>query len=311
MKVIDFNTIAQLGIQPKLCVDWVKDAFLQKYDSILPPKISISQPNNIFFNTMPCYIPNLDVFGVKVVSRFPKRAPALQADIMLYNAIDGELLATMDASWITTMRTGAVTALAIETLKRKNCKEYSFVGLGNTARATLLCLNSIHPNEEIIVNLLAYKEQEQLFINRFIEFSNIKFNVWHNIDDMFSKSEVIISAITAADTILCPDAVYRKGTLIVPIHTRGFQNCDLFFDKIYADDKEHVKDFKNFARFKRFDEISQVLLKNTPGRESDDECIISYNIGIALHDIYFATKIYNLVQKENILLNSLNNKYWV
>ena len=29
---------------------------------------------------------------------------------------------------------------------------------------------------------------------------------------------------------------------VIPVHTRGFQNCDLFFDKVFADDTDHVKD---------------------------------------------------------------------
>lgn len=38
------------------------------------------------------------------------------------------------------MRTGAVATLAIQTLKATDATTYSFIGLGNTARATMLCL---------------------------------------------------------------------------------------------------------------------------------------------------------------------------
>ena len=44
--------------------------------------------------------------------------------------------------------------------------------------------------------------------------------------------------------------LYRKGCLVIPVHTRGFQNCDLCFDKVYADDTAHVCGFKYFNEFK-------------------------------------------------------------
>lgn len=311
MKVIDFNTIKELDITPETCLRWVRDVFINKYNSILPTKVSLSQPGDVFFNTMPCCIPEHDIFGVKVVTRFPNRNPSLQAEILLYNSSNGELLAFMDGSWITMMRTGAVAAIAVDTLKNKKTNSYTFVGLGNTARATLLCLQSLYPNEELLINIYAYKGQEESFIKRFEQFDNINFVVYDNIDALFEISDVILSCITVADGIMAPEKVYKEGVLVVPIHTRGFQNCDLFFDKVYADDTEHVQNFKYFDRFKSFAELSQVLLGENEGRVSDKERILSYNIGIALHDIYFASKIYGLVQNSPTPMSLIDNKYWV
>lgn len=309
MKIIDFNTIRELNVSPETCLKWVKDVFINKYESILPAKLSVTQPGDIFFNTMPCCIPNQNVFGVKVVTRFPDRSPSLQAEILLYDSTTGKLLAIMDGSWITMMRTGAVAALAIDTLKKKNTGSYSIVGLGNTARATLLCLHSLYPDEKLTINLYAYKGQEDLFMKRFEQFHNLNFVVYDNLDSMFEISDVIVSCITATNKILAPDSVYKEGVLVVPVHTRGFQNCDLFFDKVYADDTEHVKSFKYFDQFKSYDELSQILLGHNQGRTSDKERILSYNIGIALHDVYFANKIYQLAGDESLFSN--REKYWV
>ena len=91
---------------------------------------------------------------------------------------------------------------------------------------------------------------------------------------------------------------FDEGVLVVPIHTRGFQNCDLFFDKIFADDTAHVMNFKNFEKFKAFDEFANVLLNKVQGRENDKERILAYNIGLALHDVYFASKILDLEKDE-------------
>ena len=110
---------------------------------------------------------------------------------------------------------------------------------------------------------------------------------------MIENSDVIVSAVTEMPYLFCEkEELYKKGVLLVPIHTRGFQNCDLFFDHIFADDRGHVSGFKYFNQFKAFNELSEVLLNLVPARKSEEERIIAYNIGLGLHDIFFATKIY-------------------
>lgn len=314
MKIINFDQIEGLHISPEKCVAWVEEAFKTKYDSVLPSKISMKIDDKIFFNTMPVYLPGQERFGVKVVSRYPERQPALVADILLYDTKYGDTLALMDASWITAMRTGAVAALAINKLKSSEAKTYAFVGLGNTARATLLCLLSFLKGEKIHIRLLAYKGQEILFQERFSAYGNLSFSVCETAEDLISGADVVVSCVTVATQLIAPDHVYKEGVLVVPVHTRGFQNCDLFFDKVYADDTNHVKDFKYFEKFKQFDEFSRVLLGDNPGRESDTERILAYNIGIALHDIYFASKVYSMLNENTlpeIKTSALKTKYWV
>lgn len=312
MQYINFEDIQNLNIAPKTCVKWVYEALLKKYECILPAKISMKLPDDVFINTMPVCIPDIQRFGVKIVSRYPKRTPALQSDLMLYDINSGESLALMDGLWITTMRTGAVAALAIKYLRKSTARKYAFIGLGNTARATLLCLLSLEGSGPIEVNLLRYKNQAEQFVNRFKQYDNIVFKIYDSCTELIQESDVIVSCVTVANELFAPDKAFKEGVLVVPVHTRGFQNCDLFFDKIYADDQEHVRGFKYFNRFKQFDEFSHILLGQNIGRESDTERILAYNIGIALHDIFFASKIYEMVSFAPRLNSGLKEeKYWV
>jgi ornithine cyclodeaminase/alanine dehydrogenase-like protein (mu-crystallin family) len=314
MKILDFKTIQKLNITPEICLEWAQTIITEKYNSILPAKTSIQFNNDCFFNTMPSLIPDISRFGVKEVSRYPSRNPSLLADIMLYNSNDGELLAIMDGTWITSMRTGAIAALSVNLLKKKITKSYSFIGLGNVARATLLCLNTLLKHEPITVKVLKYKEQHIDFKNRFSTYKNISFEFYESASTLIRESDVVVSCVTVANTYFAYDQDYLTGILVVPVHTKGFQNCDLFFDKIYCDDISHIKDFKYFNQYKYCDEISNVFLKKCNGRISDEERILVYNIGISLHDIYFASKIYDMINDEQNSLSlqpSLTNKYWV
>ena len=117
---------------------------------------------------MPCLLPpggrgDVRYFGIKEVHRIEGAVPSLGSDMMLYNALNGELLALVDCDWITTMRTGAVAAVSARALRRTDAQVYGFVGLGNTARATLLCVLEAEPERHFQVKLLRYKEQAAMF----------------------------------------------------------------------------------------------------------------------------------------------------
>ena len=93
--------------------------------------------------------------------------------------------------------------------------------------------------------------------------------------------------------LFCPDtSLFKQGVLVVPIHTRGFQNCDLAFNHVFADDRGHVCGFQYFSQFRQFNELSEVLLGKVPARMHDNERILAYNIGLGLHDVWFAHQIY-------------------
>lgn len=314
MKIITQKQISDLNISPKDCVEWVKGSFAAKEKSNLPAKTCLYTKDIDFFTTMPCVLFEQNRFGVKVVHRISGAVPALGSDLMLYDLSNGDLLAIMDANWITAMRTGAVATLAAQTFRRSGQVTYGFMGLGNTARASMLCLLESEPDIMHNVNLLKYKNQEEDFIKRFEGYSNVSFSFYGDVREMISSTDVLFSCITEAKTLVCDDdQAYRKGCLLIPIHTRGFQNCDLTFDKIFADDTQHVKGFKYFSQFRRYAEIQDVLSGKVQGRENDSERIISYNVGLGLHDVYFASRIFDLLKDNSLDLPFIKEteKFWI
>ena len=260
MNQILFNDINKLGITPKECVEWAETVIKNKRNYILPHKISITYGNECYFNTMPAYIPEMNLIGVKEVSRVTGREPTLQGDILLYDSVTGEIKCFMDGTWITTWRTAAVAAITVEKLKKSDAKNISLMGLGNIARAFVLCIDAIRNHEEIELNILAYKDQHELFIERFRNHKNIHIKVFNDVKEMFKISDVIVSCVTAATSLFDEnDEDYKPGVLIVPVQTRGFQNCDLTFDKIFCDDIPHISGFKYFKQYKSVTEMTDVL----------------------------------------------------
>lgn len=278
-------------------VEWVRESFSLKDTSLLPHKISIPFEEHNFMNTMPCMVPALDVFGAKIVTRYSNRQPSVDGELLLYNYTTGELLCLMDAYHITTFRTGAVAALAVETFAKSDFSSIGVMGLGSTGIATIKCLGSIYGNRPLVLNLLKYKDHIQRIESWIRENTVWNINIAESSESMVKNSDVIISCITYTGTDIATIEAYRPGCLVVPVHTRGFQNCDLVFDKVFADDTSHVCGFKYFNHFKSFGEMPDVLKGTIKGRENDNEQILSYNIGIALHDIVYAHHLNELIMQ--------------
>lgn len=314
MKIVGFEDIKKLNIDPITCYTWVSEMIEKKSTTILPPKISLSSKEGTFMNTMPCIL-NDKWAGIKVVNRYPEREPSLEGRIMLLDNSTGEFLALMDATWITAIRTGAVAAHSIIRFAKKNYSTLGIIGLGNTARSTLLILASVESEREFTIKLLKYKDQHLLFAKRFENYKNINFVYVDTVEELVKGTDVVVSCVTYFGDDICSDEYFDEGVLVVPVHTRGFTNCDLFFDKVYADDKGHVHHFKNFSKFKQFAEVSDVVNGLAVGRENDKERILAYNIGLSIHDINFAAHIYDLIKNNNEIVDvdmqNPNLKFWV
>ncbi len=321
MKVISFKNIADMNISPLMSYEWAEYMIKNKSNAILPPKISLKPFDGVFCNVMPSmvYLDNgCNTEGVKVVTRYPDRVPSLESRILLLNADSGEFLALMDGTWITAMRTGAVAAHSIINFAKKDYRTIGMMGLGNVARSTMLILLAKDPDRELDIKLLKYKGQELDFAKRFEAYKNLHFSFVDTTEEMVKDSDIVIEGATYLPNDVCKDEFFKEGVLVLPIHTLGFTNCDLFFDKVFADDTGHVHHFKNFDKFRNFAEVSEVVNGLKPGRENDKERILAYNIGISIHDIYFASKIYNLMAEKGVLdtlpdieMDDPTEKFWI
>lgn len=74
-----------------------------------------------------------------------------------------------------------------------------------------------------------------------------------------------------------------------------------------------MKDWKYFDQYRHYAELQDVIEGKDPGRENDNERIISYNYGLALHDIFYASKIYELLKDQGLEVPYIKEvaKFWL
>lgn len=320
MKIISQSLIRSLGITPTQCIEWIYESFVLKNMAQLPAKISVHPTDTDFFTSMPCLLPwregvSRRYFGIKEVHRIEGAVPSLGGDMMLYDAETGELLALVDCDWITTMRTGAVAAVSAKALRKRDASVYGMVGLGNTARATMLCVLEAEPEKHFQVKLLRYKDTAELFVERFRAYGNVTFEIVDDVNELARTVDVFISCITSANGLIVEnDRMFQPGVTVIPVHMRGLQNCDCTFDRVFGDDTNHVKGFRYFSQYRDYNEIGEVLAGRDPGRKSETQRIINYNYGLALHDVVYASKIYELLLDADVPEVEIvkeSDKYWI
>ncbi|NLB63518.1 MAG: hypothetical protein GX801_05350 [Fibrobacter sp.] len=168
------------------------------------------------------------------------------------------------------------------------------MGLGATGQNFLKAWLSKSSNKSKKVKLLNYKDHAIKTKEMLLKEGVSQVEICNDNENLIRDSDVVVSAITVANELIGKDDWFKPGVLVVPIHTRGFQNCDLFFEQVVCDDVSHVEGFKNFSEFKSLKEMSDILSKKVKGRLNNQERILAYNIGIALHDVLIAKRIWEV-----------------
>ena len=93
--------------------------------------------------------------AVKLITQVPANAarglPTMLATLVLMDPATGRMLAMMDATWLTALRTAAVSAVGADELTSPGPKVVAMLGSGALARTHALALRAVRPISEIRV----------------------------------------------------------------------------------------------------------------------------------------------------------------
>src|SRR5262249_47524303 len=127
---------------------------LAEGEGVLPLRTIIATLNKSgFLGTMPSVLGSS--MGVKVISVFPGNEgtefDSHLGAVLLFETKNGQLLAVMDATEITAIRTAAVSGVATNLLARKNAADLAILGSGTQARTHLQAIQSVRELRRIRV----------------------------------------------------------------------------------------------------------------------------------------------------------------
>ncbi|MFZ7103862.1 MAG: ornithine cyclodeaminase family protein [Peptococcaceae bacterium] len=261
------------------------------------------------FNILRGYIEPLNVAGVKVVGDYVNNyklgLPSELALLNLYDPRTGSPLAIVDATEITNMRTGALTALGAKYLARRDSKILGHLGSRGTAWWNVVLLDSIFDFAEIRVNSRR-PESRNDFAQKLSEHLGKPVKAVSSSEECLQGADIMVEATRLIEPqVLLKTEWIKPGDFVVPYGTISAVELSLtdVMDKMVVDDWGQCKGGK-FGSLRRHVDTGRLSLENLhgelgeivagrkPGRENAAERILFWHRGLSLNDIALGHLIY-------------------
>lgn len=274
-------------------------------EAVIEPRVHLVPENSArgHFNILRGYVGPLGVAGIKVVGDFVDNyRQGLPSEFGILNLFDprtGTPLAVVDATAITDMRTGAVTAIGARHLARKDSRVLGHVGARGTAYWNVRLLDHLFDFDEIRVHSRR-PESREAFAARLEQDLGKKIVVTDNWRDCLVGADIMVEATRLTEpTPLFKTNWVTNGAFVVPYGTMSAVEFDLtdVMDKIVVDDWGQCEPGRPFGALRRHvdegkltadnlhAEIGQVVCGDRPGRENDGEIILFWHRGLSTTDV--------------------------
>ncbi|MFI5937416.1 ornithine cyclodeaminase family protein [Actinoplanes sp. NPDC051494] len=243
--------------------------------------------------------------GVKVVGDFVGNyqvgLPSELALMTVYDPQTGVPLAIMDATLITEVRTGAMTAVGAKYLARADSRVLGHVGARGTAFSNVTMLDSLFPLEEIRVTSRR-PESREAFAERLRKVTDTPVRAVATADEAYADADILVEASRLEEPFpLLKTAAVKAGAFVVPYGTISAVELDLLdvMDKVVVDDwresrsgrfgalRAHV-DSGRLSEDTVYAQIGEIVSGAKPGRESPDERILFWHRGLSILDVALA-----------------------
>lgn len=303
------------------CIKAVEDSF--KYFSegkvVVPLRTQIKTENGEGnFLCMPAYCKDYDASSVKVLNMFPKNIDnglqSINAQVLLMDTQTGLFEALLDGNYVTQLRTGAATGVAIKHLARNDARVGALIGTGGQAATQLEAMVVTAKLNEIRVNDLNYERGKQ-FVETMINELNTttKIIAVETSDEAIDNADIIVT-VTPSNNPVFDGTKVKAGALISGVGSYQPQMQEIpaslvkRADKIYFDSEEAVLSEAGDLLIPLADgtitnedftgDIGQVINGKLVGRENDKEIIFFKTVGIAAQDLFTAKSIVEQKRKE-------------
>lgn len=298
------------------CIELMADALsaLARGEVYQPLRTIVRPPEaHGLLGLMPAYrAGEHGAFGLKAICVFPenpaKGKDAHQGAVMLFSRETGELLALMNASEITAIRTAAVSAVATRLLAREDATELGIIGAGVQARTHLTALAAVRPISRARVACRNSEHAEQLAGEMQPKFSFPIEPVGTN-EEAVRGADLIVTATSSMEPVINKDWI-SPGAHVNAIGThspnsREIDGATMAASRIFVDRREsalHESGDYLLAAKEGFvspeniaGEIGELLIGATAGRTSATEITLFKSLGLAIEDVVSADYVYRKV----------------
>jgi ornithine cyclodeaminase/alanine dehydrogenase-like protein (mu-crystallin family) len=256
-------------------------------------------------------------FGLKAVCVFPgnpaQGKDAHQGAVLLFSADTGELLAIMNASAITAIRTASVSGVATDLLARVDACDLAILGSGVQARSHLVAMSEVRLIERCRI-ASRHIEHARKFAEEMRQDFSFPLEPVETVEGALEDADLIVSATTAVEPIVRREWISAGAHLNVvgssTPTTREVDSETMAAVSLFVDRRESTINEAGDYLFAARDgvigpnhiraEIGEVLKGDKPGRTSPEEITCFKSLGLAIEDLFAAEYLYRQARQSKV-----------
>lgn len=282
-------------------IEAMESGFLEEGEggAELPPRTNIKAGKG-WLRVGPVVLEKSGWMGFKAMNLAPGHGVRYQ--VHLYEVETGALVAVMDAQHLTTLRTGATSAVATRRLARKGPAAVALLGSGAEARAQLEAMHAAGYVASARVFSPTPSNRRKLaedFRHRGIDIVDVD-----SPDAAIEEADIVLAAVKSTETVFHGRAL-RPGMHVNSVGTarRDQREIDpetfIRSDLIVVDTREGVFGeagdavvARDQVRMEDVHELCDLVAGKAAGRSRDDEITLFKSVGTGIQDIAMASVVF-------------------
>lgn len=305
----------------KECIAVMREALIALAEGkVHQPLRTIIRPTDAagVMGLMPSYVSGDHAgFGLKAICVFPgnpaKGMDAHQGAVLLFSADNGALLAIMNASAITSIRTASVSGVATDLLAREDADDLAIIGAGVEARSHLAAMSQVRSIKRCRIASRQI-EHAQKFVEEMSGGFSFPLEAVDSVEQALEGADLIVTVTSALEPIVQREWISAGAHLNVvgacTPRAREVDSATMAASSLFVDRRESTINESGDYLLALSDgaigadhtraEISEVLTGEKPGRTSAEEITLFKSLGIGIEDLAAAEYLYRAAKESQI-----------
>ncbi len=283
---------------------------LARGEATLPLRSILWLPEKVgALGLMPAFLAPQRAVGVKAITFFPRNEgtelDSHQGAVLLFSADRGQLLAVMDATSVTAIRTAAVSGVATRLLAREDAHDLALVGSGVQARTHLEAMLLARKLRRVRVSSKHF-ENARTFAQRESKRHEVRVEPMRSVREAVEGADIICTVTSSREPVLLGDWI-APGAHVNAVGSgvpfaRELDTAAVARSRLFVDRRESaLNEAGDFLIPRRegvigddhiLGEIGELLLGSVAARRSDEEITLFKSLGLAVEDVASASHIY-------------------
>jgi ornithine cyclodeaminase len=298
------------------CIEAMCEALsaLARGEAVLPLRQIVRLPAGGFLGSMPAALGPAGVFGVKALSVFHSNEgtpfDSHQGAVLLFEAEHGRLLALVDATSVTAIRTAAVSAVATRALAREEAGELALLGTGVQARTHLEAIRLVRPLRRVRA-WSRDPERVRAFAERESRAWGLEVVAAESAEAAVRGADVVCTVTSSCEPVLRGEWLARGAHVnVVGAATPECREVDTWAvarSRVFVDRRESaLREAGDLMIPLRegeigdahgFTELGEVLVGRAAGRRSPEEVTLFKSLGLAIEDVAAAQVVHRNAER--------------